>query len=296
MSPARKRNAISPAAISNGILWLIVLSIFMGAALWSVWISLTNSKILPSNTFVGLRQYVELFQNERWLSALNNIAVFGVLFVGISLLIGLVMAILIDQKVRGENLLRTIYMLPHAMSFIVAGLAWQWLMNPGLGLQTYVQAMGWESFRFDWTVRPETAIYAVVLAGVWQGSGLMMVIILAALRGVDQDIWKASRIDGIPAWRVYLRVVLPMLTPAIGTSAFLLSLSVVKAYDLVVATTNGGPGHASDVPARFAMDYYFSRYNIGLASAASVSMLVAVLAALAPWMYLQHVRARKGGH
>ncbi|WP_062218719.1 MULTISPECIES: carbohydrate ABC transporter permease [unclassified Aureimonas] len=288
-----RRSAAPAVALSPTI--LIVLLAYVGTMGWTVWMSLTNSRLLPVNTFVGTQQYERLFGDPRWLVSLQNMALFGVLFIGFCLALGFLLAVAIDQRVRGEDGLRTIFLYPHAMSFIVTGLVWQWMMNPTLGIQEAVQALGWTSFRFDWVVRRDMAIYAVVIAGVWQSAGLVMALMLAGLRGVDEDLWKAARVDGIPPWRVYTSIVLPLLKPMIITSVVLLSIAVVKVYDLVVALTNGGPGTATAVPAKYVMDYLFERQNIGLAAAASTVLLVTVLCVLTPWIYAEYFRKERGG-
>jgi glucose/mannose transport system permease protein len=274
---------------------LVVVFAYLGTMAWTVWISLTSSRLLPVNNFVGADQYVRLFNDARWLVSLQNIATFGVLFVGICLVLGFLLAVALDQRIRAEDGLRTIFLYPYSMSFIVTGLIWQWMMNPTLGIQKSVRDLGWTSFSFDWSVQRDMAIYAVVIAGVWQASGLVMALMLAGLRGVDQELWKAARVDGVPAWRFYLSIVLPLLKPMIVTSVVLLSIAVVKVYDLVIALTNGGPGTATSMPATFVMDYLFSRQNIGLATAASSVMLVTVLCVLVPWLYVEYFRKDRAG-
>jgi glucose/mannose transport system permease protein len=286
---ARPRR-LSMAAMALLPAWLVVLVAYVGTMVWTVEISFTSSKLLPVSQFVGLRQYQQLFASDRWLISLQNLVVFGILFVLGCLVIGFLLAVALDQKVRFENTFRTIFLYPYAMSFIVTGLIWQWLMNPGLGIQKSVRDLGWQSFTFDWPVNPTMAVYALVVAAIWQASGLVMALMLAGLRGVDAELWKASRVDGIPAWRVYVSIVLPLLRPMIVTAVVLLSISVIKVYDLVVALTNGGPGTASEMPAKFVMDNLFTRQNIGLAAAGSTVMLVTVIALLAPWLYVQHFR------
>lgn len=275
--------------------WGVVLAAYVGTMLWTAQISFTASRLLPVNEYVGFDQYQRLFASARWLVSLQNIAIFGVLFIVGCLVIGFVLAVALDQKIRFENTLRTIFLYPYAMSFIVTGLIWQWLMNPGLGIQKAVRDWGFESFRFDWAVDREMALYAVVLAGLWQASGLVMALMLAGLRGIDQELWKATRIDGIPAWRVYLSIVVPILRPIIITAVVLLAISVVKSYDLVVALTNGGPGIATEVPAKFIMDHLFTRQNIGLATAAATVMMITVAAVLAPWLYMEYFRRQRVG-
>ncbi len=266
---------------------LIALVVYCGSTGWTMWMSLTNSRMLPSSVFVGLRQYYSLFANERWIVSIGNLAVFGTMFVSLSLAIGFLLAVMIDQRVRGEDLLRSFFLYPFSMSFIVTGLAWRWLLDPTLGIAKLAHDFGFEAVQFDWLVRQDRVIFTVVAAAVWHAAGLAMAIMLAGLRGIDQEIWKATRIDGIPAWRTYLFVVLPMMKASFATATILLATSVVRLYDLSVAMTNGGPGIASEVPAKFVMDHLFERANVGLATAAATSMLITVVAVLAPLLYWQ---------
>ena len=267
---------------------------YLGAGLWTFYISLTGSRTFPSGRFIGLAQYHRLFDNERWMLSLHNLAAYGVLFVLACLVIGFLLAVFIDQnamwKMRGEGVFRTIFLYPYAMSFVATGLVWQWLLTPGDGIDGSLRALGFHDVRFDWIVSQDCAIYTVVIATVWQMSGLVMALMLAGLRGVDPEIWKAARLDGIPAWRVYAQIVLPLLWPTIATVLLLLATAVAKLYDAVVAMTQGGPGIASEVPAKFIMDHLFLRSNVGLASAGAIVLLVPVLALLAPYAY---ARSRK---
>ena len=266
----------------------IVILAYLGTMAWSVRLSFSSSRMLPRNDFVGFDQYVQLFQTSRWLTSLENFAFIAVFFLTICFVLGTLLAIFIDQNVRGEGLFRTAFLYPYAMSFVVTGLMWQWILNPDLGIQQTMRDLGFSGFVLDWVVDSDTVLYAIVLATVWHGAGLVMALILAGLRGIDMDLWKATRIDGIPAWRVYGFIILPMLRPMIITSLVLLSISIVKMYDLVVAMTNGGPGTASEVPAKFIMDNLFERANIGLATAASTVMLITVLIIIAPILYSQY--------
>jgi glucose/mannose transport system permease protein len=260
---------------------------YLGSMLWTLRVSLTSSRTFAVDDYVGLAQYARLFANERWLLSLENLAVYGVLFVVGCLLLGLLLAVLIDRQVRVEAALRTAFLYPYAMSFVATGVVWQWLLNPSLGIQEVVRRLGLAGFQFDWIVDPDKVIYTIAIATIWQASGLVMVILLAGLRGVDPEIWKAARLDGIPAWRVYSSIVLPMLGHSFATAAILLLAAVVKLYDAVVAMTQGGPGTASEVPAKFIMDHLFGRANIALASAGAIVMLVTVMALLAPVLYLR---------
>ncbi|MDB5936830.1 MAG: sugar transporter permease [Massilia sp.] len=271
---------------------LTVIVGYLGSVLWSLRISFTSSRSFPSDHFVGLAQYVRLFDNERWLLSVHNLAVYGVLFVAACMLIGFLLAVFIDQNVTGEGVLRTVFLYPYAMSFVATGLVWQWMLTPGGGIGEALRQFGLAGFAPDWIVDQDMVIYTIVIATVWQASGLVMAMMLAGLRGIDPDIWKAARLDGIPAWRVYTSIVLPMMGPTIATVFLLLATAVVKLYDAVVAMTQGGPGTASEVPAKFIMDNLFGRANIGLASAGAVMLLVPVLAVLAPYAYARSRRDR----
>ncbi|QND44540.1 sugar ABC transporter permease (plasmid) [Rhizobium lusitanum] len=293
MGPLKKPLTGIGAHIALAPAWIILIVAYVGTVIWTVQISFTNSKVVPINTFVGLDQYARLFTSLRWLQSLQNMLVFGVLFIGGCLVVGFVLAVLLDQKIKAEGVFRTVFLYPYAVSFIVTGLVWQWILNPTLGLQHAVQGFGWETFTFDWLVRPDRAIFVMVIAGIWQGAGLVMALLLAGLRGVDGDLWKAAKIDGISPVHYYLRIVLPILTPTIASAVVLLALGVVKAYDLVVALTGGGPGAATEMPAKFVMDYLFGRQNLGLATAASTVMLVSVIAMLAPWLYFQSYQKKR---
>jgi glucose/mannose transport system permease protein len=298
MSSSRRSQGLRHAAAYAALLPMAatVLLAYLGTVAWSVRVSFSGSRTLPINDFVGLAQYTRLFNSERWMLSLENMALFGALFIVGCMVLGFLLAVFIDQRVKGEGILRTVFLYPYAMSFVATGLVWQWLLNPELGLQSTIRGLGFDSFTLDWIVRQEAVMYAIALAAVWQASGLVMALMLAGLRGVDDSIWKAARIDGIPTWRVYVSVVLPMMGPSIGTALVLLSVGVVKVFDVVVAMTQGGPGLASEVPAKFIIDNLFGRANIGLASAASTVLLITVLAVLAPWLYARQRKGSSGAH
>jgi glucose/mannose transport system permease protein len=292
---AKKRQSVSFAAYIAMIpMALTVLLAYLGTMLWTARVSVSSSRTFPASDFVGASQYIRLFNNERWLLSLQNVVVYGVLFITACLVIGFLLAVFIDQKVMAEGALRTIFLYPYAMSFVATGLIWQWILNPELGIQEVLHKLGFADAKFDWIVDQDMAIYTIVIATVWQASGLVMALMLSGLRGVDEELWKAARIDGIPRWRVYVSIVLPMLGASVSTAFVLLFVMVVKVFDSVVAMTQGGPGTASEVPAKFIMDYLFGRANIGLASAASIVLLSTVLAIVAPLYFVRNRRAAKG--
>lgn len=274
------RIALVPATV-------ITIVCFYAFIVWTFVISLTPSRLLPVYDFVGLDQYRRLFANVRWWTAVENLAIHGALFIAGCTLLGFVLAVMIDRGVRAEGFFRTVFMLPLSMSFIVTGVIWQWLLNPVFGIQDAVRDLGWTDFAFNWIVRPDRAIYTLAIAGIWQQVGLCMALFLAGLRGVDPNIWRAARVDGIPTWRVYIHVVVPMLRPVFFTVIVLLSALVMKSFDLVVALTGGGPGFSSDLPARFVVDHILNRQDLGLAAAGAFMMLCTVAAVISPYLYAE---------
>ncbi len=256
------------------------------------YLSLTESRLMPNFEFAGFEQYVTLFEIDRWWVSATNLGIFGGLFIVFCLAIGLGMAVLLDQKIRAEGALRAIYMYPMALSFIVTGTAWKWILNPGLGLEKMVRDWGFTNFTFDWLVNSEMAIYTIVIAGVWQSSGFVMALFLAGLRGVDDSIIKAAMVDGASLPTIYLRIVIPALRPVFFSVLLVLAHIAIKSFDLVMALTSGGPGNASDVPAIFMYQFSFTRGQLGLGAASAMMMLATVLAVLVPLMYMETKGAR----
>ena len=268
--------------------------VFLGGTAWTVFYSFTGSKLLPKLKWVGVSQYERLWNTKRWIVSIENLAIYGICMLILSFVIGFLLAALMDQKIRFENTFRTIILYPFALSFIVTGLVWQWVLNPEFGIQGIVRDFGWESFAFDPLYNPDIAIFGVMLAALWQGSGLVMVLMLAALRGIDQEIWKAAKIDGIPAWKTYLLIVIPMMRPVFITALVLITSGIIRVYDLVVAQTSGGPGLATEMPAKYVYDYMFRAQNLGQAFAASTMMLIAVLTVVIPWAYMEFGSKKHG--
>ncbi|MBL8344784.1 MAG: sugar ABC transporter permease [Rubrivivax sp.] len=270
------------------------LSLFFiyGLILWNGYLSVSASRLLPNYEFAGFAQYANLWGNERFHVALTNMAIFGGLFIAGSMALGLLLAVLLDQKIRAEGVLRTIYLYPMAVSFIVTGTAWKWILNPGLGLERLVQEWGWTSFTFDWLVNPDRAIYTVVIAGVWQSAGFVMALFLAALRGIDDSIIKAAQVDGASLPTIYRRIIVPSLRPAFFSTLLVVSHLAIKSFDLVMALTAGGPGFATDLPATFMYAMAFSRGQIGLGAASATVMLMMVAAVVVPYLYSE-LRAKR---
>lgn len=265
--------------------FLLGLAFIYGFMVWNGVLSLTASRMLPRYDFVGFEQYAALWEMDRWWVALTNLGIFGVLYVGGAMALGIILAILLDQRVRAEGALRTIYLYPMALSFVVTGTAWKWILNPSLGIEKLMHDWGWTSFSFDWLVQTDTAIYCVVIAGIWQSAGFAMALFLAGLRGIDDSIIKAARIDGASLPRIYWRIILPALGPVFFSTLMVLSHLAIKSFDLVMALTAGGPGYATDVPATFMFTMSFNRGQIGLGAASATMMLATVAAIVVPYLY-----------
>ena len=265
--------------------FLVSIVFVYGFILWTAWVSLTKSKLMPRYELQGFFQYERLFDSVRWETALSNLFVFGFLFISISIILGLILAIFLDQRIRTEGVIRTIYLYPMALSLIVTGTAWKWILNPGLGLEATVKSLGWVDFSFDWLVDPEMAIYTVVIAGIWQASGFVMALFLAGLRSIAQEVIKAAQIDGIPTWRIYSSVIIPSMTSVFLSSFIVLSHLAIKSFDLVISLTGGGPGYATDLPATFMYTMAFSRGNLGQAASSAMIMMMIVFAIIVPYLY-----------
>lgn len=262
-----------------------ILLFVYGFIAWTGWISLTKSRLMPKYDIEGVQQYTRLFAAPRWDVAMNNLYIFGALFIVIAMVLGLLLAILLDQKIRTEGVLRTIYLYPMALSMIVTGTAWKWILNPGLGLEKVVQGWGFENFKFDWLVNPDYAIYTIVIAAVWQSSGFVMALFLAGLRSVDSEIIKAAQVDGIPTTRIYTAIIIPSMAPIFLSAFIVLSHLAIKSFDLVIAMTNGGPGYATDLPATYMYAMAFSRGDLGQAASSAMIMMLVVFTIVVPYLY-----------
>lgn len=286
----------NPSALIAGIpMILVVFWVFLYGTAWTVLFSFTNSKLLPRAQFVGLDQYERLWGSSRWTVSIWNLLQYGSMALVFTIAMGFLLAVLMDQKIRFEDTFRTIMLYPFALSFIVTGLIWQWILNPELGIQHVVRSMGWTSFTFDPLNNADVVLYGLLIAGLWQGTGFVMCLMLAGLRGIDEDLWKAARVDGIPRWKTYVFVIIPMMRAVFVTTLVIVASGIIRLYDLVVAMTSGGPeGIASQVPAMYVYDYMFQAQNLGQGFAASTMMLLSVAIILIPWAYLEFGGKRRG--
>lgn len=259
------------------------------------YLSFTSSTLMPRYNFVGLARYQELFRTEVWWTSVHNLAWFTIPFIVASMAVGLALALLLDQRIRQEGVLRATYLYPLALSQIVAGTAWQWILNPSLGIQSAVRDLGWTGFSFGWLADPDKAIFCVVIAAVWQCSGFVAALFLAGLRGIDDEILKAAQVDGAGLPTIYRRIVLPIMRPVFFSVMVILTHLAIKTFDLVVALTAGGPGTSSWLPTIFMYTFAFERGRLGIGAASAMMMLAAVVAVLIPMLYLE-ARSTRDGH
>jgi glucose/mannose transport system permease protein len=303
VAPLQRRSSTRLALWADRWLPLIVVSpsiilsltFVYGFLLMTAVLSFTSSTLMPRYVYVGFARYRDLFANDVWWSSVANLAWFSVPFIALSLALGLLLAILMDQRIRAEGALRAIYLYPLALSQIVAGTAWQWLFNPDHGIQASVRSLGFTSFEFNWLNDPRTALAAVVVASVWQCTGFVAALFLAGLRGVDDEIIKAGMVDGASMPTIYRRIVLPAMWPVFFSVVLLLAHLAIKTFDLVVAMTAGGPGNATWLPSYFMYNFAFERGRMGVGAASAVMILVMVVAVLTPLMYLERRTRRNAG-
>ena len=274
--------------------FIAVLVFVYGFIGWTAWVSLTRSKLLPKYELKGFVQYDKLFASPRWDTAFGNLFTFGILFIVIAMVLGLLLAIMLDQKIRIEGAIRTVYLYPMALSMIVTGTAWKWILNPGLGIEATVRGWGFENFSFDWVINPDFAIYTIVIAAVWQSSGFVMALFLAGLRSVDEEIIKAAQVDGIPTWRIYSSIIIPSMAPIFLSAFIVLAHLAIKSFDLVIALTGGGPGYSTDLPATYMYAMAFSRGDIGQAASSAMIMMAVVFTIVVPYLYSE-LRAKNNG-
>ena len=282
-----------PKLLFSPSVFLVLVCVY-GYIMFTIYLSFTSSTMMPSYDLAGTASYTRLLGLENWQVSLRNLATFASLYIVIAMVLGLGLAILIDQKIRSEAAFRSIFLYPMALSFIVTGTAWKWLLDPGVGLERSMHLLGWESFSFTWIKDSEMAIYCVVIAAVWQTSGFVMAMFLAGLRGVDTEQVNAAKVDGARTWQIYLHIILPQLGPVFVSAFVILAHMAIKSYDLIVALTNGGPGRSTWLPSVFMYQYTFTRNEMAVGAASSVLMLLAIGAVVLPYLFSEMRKVKNG--
>ena len=286
------KNRWLPALVLSPSIIMVGICVY-GFIAFTFYLSFTASTILPTMTLATESNYERLFSLRNFFLSVKNLGVFSVLYIVISMLLGMFLAILIDQRIRAESLFRSIFLYPMALSFIVTGTAWKWLLDPSIGFERTMRLMGFENFVFDWIKDGEMAIYTVVIAAVWQTSGFVMALFLAGLRGIDGEVLNAARVDGAKNWRIYWRVMIPQLGPSFISSFVILAHMAIKSYDLVIALTGGGPGRATWLPSVFMYQYTFTRNEMAVGAASAVVMLIGIAIVVIPYVR-REMRLNKG--
>jgi glucose/mannose transport system permease protein len=282
-----------PKLLLSPSLVLVVVCVY-GYIMFTIYLSFTSSTILPTFDWVGAASYSRLFGLQNWEVSIVNLLVFASLYIVLAIVLGLVFAILLDQQIRAEGVIRSIFLYPMALSFIVTGTAWKWLLDPGVGLERTMHTLGWESFAFGWIKDNDMAIYCVVIAAIWQTTGFVMALFLAGLRGVDQEQVKAARVDGARTWQIYLRIIIPQLGPVFVSAFVILAHMAIKSYDLVIALTNGGPGRSTWLPSVFMYQYTFTRNEMSVGAASAVLMLGAIALVVLPYLFSEMRKVKHG--
>jgi glucose/mannose transport system permease protein len=265
---------------------------FYGLAVWIGALSATDSTGTVRWNWVGLTQYVRLFSDETWWLSLGNLLKFLPLTIAFPLILGALLAILLDQKIRGEGVLRTLYLYPLALSWVVSGTLWRWMLAPDIGIEAFLKQQGFAGASFDWLVNPDRSIYTIALVAVWHQTGFVMAMFIAGLRGIDDSIVKAASIDGASLPRIYWSIILPALRPTIFSALIILLPAMIKTYDLVVVLTQAGPGQSSVLPAYFMFDRFFTREQMGLGAASGSIILMMCIAIAVPYIVIELRRQR----
>jgi glucose/mannose transport system permease protein len=269
--------AVSPALT-------VSLLFFYGLTAWVALVSFTDSTSFVELSFVGLQQYERLWSDDNWWRALRNLAVYLPIVVLVPMMLGCLLAILLDQKIRFEGGFRTLYLYPLALSWIVSGTIWRWLLAPDTGIEAWLKSLNFAGAEFDWIVDPKRAIYALAVVAVWHGTGFAMAMFIAGLRSIDDNLFKAAMIDGASLPRIYWRIVLPLLRPTVFSAALILLPAALKTFDLIVVMTQGGPGQSTVLPAFYMFDRFFRREQMGLGAASASIVLMMCIAIAVPYI------------
>ncbi|MEI8132978.1 MAG: sugar ABC transporter permease [Leptolinea sp.] len=247
-------------------------------------------KIKIDYTFVGLNNYIRLFQNERFIIDLQNTFVFTVLFLVFTIGIGFLLAVALDRRVKGESIFRNIYLFPMALSFIVTGVVWRWLLAPGtvgtgaMGVNLILENIGLGFLKNGWYTDPNIGIKAVVIAATWQFSGYVMALYLAGIRAIPVEIQEAARVDGASELDIYRFIIIPLLRPITLSAVIILGHISLKIFDLVVSMTGPGVGFSTDVPAFFMFDTTFRGNQFSQGAAIAVVLLLMVALLVVPYL------------
>jgi glucose/mannose transport system permease protein len=278
--------------LPSALLVAVFVYAFIG---YTGFVSLTAWRgIVPDYTFVGLQQYQQLFDLERFQADLSNTVRFTTLFLLSSIVLGFGAALLLDQRLRGTIFFQNVFLFPLAISFVVTGTVWRWVFNPNYGINLLLERAGLGFLKSDWLTNVDTALYAVVIAAVWQMSGFCMAMFLAGLRSIPEELREAAQMDGATWLQTLRHIILPLLNPILLAAVIILGHISLKIFDLVFVMTFGGPGFATDMPGlhMFIATFRQNLYARGAAIATVLLLMVAVL--IVPYLIWQQREERRG--
>ena len=279
---------------------IVAVAIFVyGFIAWTVRVSFTNWKgLLPDYTWVGLKNYINLFTNDpRFQVDIRNTIMFTVLFVFGTLLLGLVTALLLDQGLRGEGFFRSLFLFPMAISYIVTGVVWRWLMNPAggtrmSGLNLLFDKLGLDFMFSSYTATPYWGMAFIAIPAIWQLSGYCMALYLAGLRAIPDELREAARVDGASEFQIFRLIVLPMLRPVTLSAMIILGHMSLKTFDLIIATV--GKQYALDMPSVYMWNATFDAHLYGTGASISILLLISVAVLIIPYLVFSMRKEAQG--
>ncbi|MCC9075328.1 sugar ABC transporter permease [Litorilinea aerophila] len=265
---------------------IIAVALFIyGFIGWTFYMSTVkwNSQV-PDFTFVGLANWERLFSDRRFHIDLRNLVYYAAGFMTQCIVFGFIIAALLDQKIKGEAIYRTIIIFPFAVSGIVTGVAWRWLMQPSTGINLLFAKIGLENFQPTWNSHPQYGMWAVSIAAAWQFTGYVMALYLAGLRGIPNELREAAAIDGAGTFATYRHVIIPLLMPVTFTAIVLTGMNSIRVFDLVSAMSGSGPAFATDTLAFYMFQSTFGAYRYSLGAAIGSFMIFLSAFLIVPYL------------
>jgi len=255
---------------------------FIGATVRTSLVRWNNA--LPDYTFVGLHNYQRLFQLDRFQADLVNTLHFTAIFLAGCIILGLGAAVLLDQRLRGTLFFQNVYMYPLALSFVVTGTVWRWILNPNSGVNVILGNLHLDFLKSGWLTDTHTALNSLGIAAVWQMSGFCMAMFLAGLRGIPEELREAARVDGANEWQLFWRITFPLLRPITLSAVIILGHISLKIFDLVYVMTFGGPGYATDMPSLYMWIATFQQFLYSRGAAIAIVLLLMVAILIVPYL------------
>lgn len=257
---------------------------------WTFYISAVNwNSVVPDYTFVGLKNWTRLFSDARFHADLRNLLYYAAGFMTQCIVFGFLLASLLDQHIKGEALFRTVIIFPFAVSGIVTGVAWRWLMQPTTGINLLFDKIGLGWFEPTWNSHPQYGMWAVTIAASWQFTGYVMALYLAGLRGIPQELREAAAIDGAGTFSIYRYVIIPLLMPVTFTAFVLTGMNSIRVFDLTAAMGGSGPAFATDTLAFFMFQSTYGAYRFSLGAAIGAFMII-----LSAFLVIPYLRSMGG--